>query len=76
MRNQCTLNSISTLRNNSAAENRPIEEKEEDDDTPESRLVARIVDWMLHGFQAKDKNVRLRCVQILGEMISYVGELE
>lgn len=58
---------------NPAAESRS---EEDEDDTPESRLVARIVKWLLQGFTAKEKNMRYRCVQMIGEMISFVGELE
>jgi condensin complex subunit 3 len=58
-----------------AAENRPGEDEDEED-TPESRFVDRAVKWLLPGFESKDKNIRYRCVQIIGEMISFVGELE
>jgi condensin complex subunit 3 len=48
----------------------------DDDDTLASRFVARVLKWLLHGFVAKNKNVRFRCVHIVSEMISHLGELE
>ena len=58
---------------------RQIEENpddEDDEDTPSSRLVATLLKRLLKGFQAKDKIVRYRVVQIVAELIFSLGELE
>jgi condensin complex subunit 3 len=49
---------------------------EEDTDTTTSRFVARILGWLLQGFQAKNKNVRFRCLHLVSELISHIGEVE
>lgn len=49
---------------------------DEDEETTASRFSALMVKHLLKGFQAKDKNVRLRVVQCMAEMISSIGELE
>lgn len=53
---------------------------EDDDDvveeTPASRFVARLLKWLLQGLSAKNKNVRYRCVQVIAEVISYLGFIE
>lgn len=48
----------------------------EDDENSTTRFVARLLAWLLKGFLAKNKIVRHRCVQIVGEMISHLGEIE
>ena len=48
----------------------------EDEETPASRFVAKLLSYMLKGFTAKDKNVRLRSVSIVAELVSHLGELE
>ncbi|KAF6764231.1 nuclear condensing complex subunit [Ephemerocybe angulata] len=50
--------------------------EEEDTETTTSRFVARIIGWLLQGFQAKNKNARFRCLHIVSELISHVGDLE
>ncbi|KAF4618520.1 hypothetical protein D9613_009993 [Agrocybe pediades] len=51
-------------------------QSEEDDDTPSSRFVARLLNWHLQGFEAKNKIVRYRCMFIISEMISHLGEID
>ncbi|KAG8932901.1 hypothetical protein FRC01_011776 [Tulasnella sp. 417] len=48
----------------------------DEDETTASRFVALLVKHLLRGFQAKDKNVRLRVLQCVAEMISSVGEMD
>jgi len=52
------------------------EDGEEDEESPTSRFVARLLSWLLQGFVAKNKNVRYRCIQTVSEMISHLGEIE
>ncbi len=49
---------------------------DDDDDTTASRFVSRLLRYILKGFEAKDKNVRYRVVQMVAEMVPYLGELE
>ena len=49
---------------------------DEDDDTYASRFTARLLRFLLKGFEAKDKNVRFRVVQSVTEMISHLGTIE
>ena len=51
-------------------------DKDDDEDTPASRFVARLLKHLLKGFLAKDKNVRYRVLQVVAEMISHLGEIE
>ena len=51
-------------------------EDEDDADTPTSRFVSHLLNWLLQGFAAKNKVVRYRCIQIVAEMISHLGEIE
>ncbi|KAG6887175.1 hypothetical protein C0992_000306, partial [Termitomyces sp. T32_za158] len=46
------------------------------DDTITSRFVLRLLNWLLEGFLAKNKIVRYRCVCIVSEMISHLGEID
>ncbi|OCH93098.1 hypothetical protein OBBRIDRAFT_725376 [Obba rivulosa] len=57
-------------------EERQKEELDEDDDTTSTRLVTRILKFLLKGCVAKDKVVRYRVLQCLSDMISYLGELD
>jgi condensin complex subunit 3 len=52
------------------------EEHDEDEDTPASRFVARLLKFLLRGFVAKDKSVRFRSVYLVAEMVSHLGEIE
>lgn len=52
------------------------EESDDDDDTPTSRFVSRLLKWLVQGFIAKNKVVRFRCIHIVSEMISHLGEIE
>ncbi|KAF9476968.1 hypothetical protein BDN70DRAFT_811386 [Pholiota conissans] len=49
---------------------------EDVDETSSTRFVARLLSWLLQGFVAKNKNVRYRCVHIISEMISHLGEID
>lgn len=51
-------------------------DEDEDEDTPATRFVARLLKHLLKGFLAKDKNVRYRVVQVVAEMVSHLGEIE
>lgn len=51
-------------------------EDEDDTETPTSRFVSHLLNWLLQGFVAKNKVVRYRCIQIVSEMISHLGEIE
>lgn len=51
-------------------------EDDNDAETPTSRFVSHLLNWLLQGFSAKNKVVRYRCIQIVSEMISYLGEIE
>ncbi|KAF8797851.1 hypothetical protein BYT27DRAFT_7123670 [Phlegmacium glaucopus] len=56
-----------------------LEERDPDDDDDESyasRFTARLLGFLLKGFEAKDKNVRFRVVQSVTEMISHLGAIE
>jgi hypothetical protein len=48
----------------------------EQDDTFATRFVIRLLKYLCQGFQAKDKVVRFRVIQIISEIISYLGEIE
>ena len=50
--------------------------QEDDDESATTRFVSRLLNWLLQGFIAKNKNVRYRCTQIVSEMISHLGEIE
>ncbi|KDR80169.1 hypothetical protein GALMADRAFT_62541 [Galerina marginata CBS 339.88] len=49
---------------------------EDDEETPTSRFVSRLLSWLLQGFVAKNKVVRYRCIHVISEMISHLGEIE
>jgi condensin complex subunit 3 len=46
------------------------------DGTPASRFVARLLEWLIHGFSSKNKTVRFRAVSIISDMVSNLGEIE
>ncbi|KAJ7678541.1 nuclear condensing complex subunit [Mycena rosella] len=48
----------------------------EDDDTTASRFTAKILKFLLKGFQAKDKFVRFRVVSLAAEMVVHLGEVD
>lgn len=50
--------------------------QEDDDENTTTRFVSRLLNWLLQGFVAKNKNVRYRCTHIVSEMISHLGEIE
>ncbi|KAJ7039564.1 nuclear condensing complex subunit [Mycena alexandri] len=64
--------------NERAAEDR-VEADDDDDsegDTTASRFTARLLKFLLKGFQAKDKNVRYRVISLAGELVFNMGELD
>lgn len=50
--------------------------KDDDDESLASRFVSRLLQWVLQGFEAKNKIVRQRTAHIVSEMISHIGEIE
>ncbi|KAF9225668.1 hypothetical protein BS17DRAFT_777480 [Gyrodon lividus] len=52
------------------------EDDDDDDDTTAARFITRLLKFLLKGFLAKDKIVRYRCVHILTEMVSHLGEID
>jgi condensin complex subunit 3 len=48
----------------------------DDDDALASRFTARLLRFLLKGFLAKDKTVRYRVLQIIAEVICYLGEIK
>ncbi|OBZ78081.1 Condensin complex subunit 3 [Grifola frondosa] len=58
------------------AEERKKEEADDEDDTPASRFLSRIINFLLKGCVAKDKVVRFRVVQCIADMISHLGEID
>lgn len=67
-----TLNDSLSL----AAKDKEAASEDEEEDTPTSRLVAALLKHLIKGFNAKDKIVRYRVVQIVAELIFSLGELE
>ncbi|TFL04771.1 nuclear condensing complex subunit [Pterulicium gracile] len=41
-----------------------------------SRFISRVLKWLLGAFQAKDKNVRFRALQLVSELIAHLGEID
>jgi condensin complex subunit 3 len=73
------LRSRSLLIHRAAAEeNAPTMVNNEDSEgnTTVTRFIARLLDRLLHGFQAKDKTIRHRAVQLVAEMVANLGEIE
>lgn len=52
------------------------QETAEDDDTPASRFVSRLLKHLVKGLEAKNKMVRYRCINIIAEMMAHLGEVE
>ena len=52
------------------------ENEDEDEDTPTSRFIGRFIRCMLKGFEAKDKTVRYRVLQIIAETLSAMEAVE
>ncbi|KAJ7183125.1 nuclear condensing complex subunit [Mycena filopes] len=61
--------------NERAAEEK-IDTDSQGDDTTASRFTARLLNFLLKGFQAKDKNVRYRVISVTAEMVANLGELD
>ncbi|THH04391.1 hypothetical protein EW145_g5552 [Phellinidium pouzarii] len=51
-------------------------EDENDEDTTTTRFISRLVKCLLKGFEAKDKTVRFRVLQIVAEMLSTMGDID
>ncbi|TFK26559.1 condensin subunit Cnd3 [Coprinopsis marcescibilis] len=49
---------------------------DEAEETTTTRFVARTLGWLLEGFPAKNKNVRFRCLHLVSELISHIGEVD
>lgn len=49
---------------------------DDDEDTPFSRFISRLLEYLSKGFGAKSKIVRYRCMTFLSEIIAHIGELE
>ncbi|KAJ1963954.1 chromosome condensation complex Condensin, subunit G [Dipsacomyces acuminosporus] len=47
-----------------------------DVDTVSSRFVELLIRYLLQGFQAKEKNTRLRCCQIVAMSVTCLGEID
>ncbi|KAJ6577355.1 nuclear condensing complex subunit [Mycena capillaripes] len=63
--------------NERAADEKAEQEDESDDtDTTASRFTAKLLKFLMKGFQAKDKVVRYRVISIAAEMIVHLGELD
>ena len=54
----------------------PTPADDDDDETAASRFVARLIGYILKGFDAKDKNVRYRVLQITAEIMPYLSAQE
>jgi len=52
------------------------EGRDEEEDTIADRFMARVFRHFLQAFVAKDKTIRYRAVQIVGEMLPHVGLME
>ncbi|KAJ6570219.1 nuclear condensing complex subunit [Mycena vulgaris] len=62
--------------NERAAEEKESDNDNDDDDTTASRFTAKLLKFLLKGFQAKDKIVRYRVVFIVAEMVAHLGEVD
>jgi condensin complex subunit 3 len=52
------------------------DDDDEDGDSPATRLTAKILKFLLKGFETKEKITRYRVVQISAEVVRHLGELE
>lgn len=63
-----------------AAGNKPdepvVDDDEEEEDTPATRFVAILLKHAIKGFPAKNKNVRLRCCQVVALLINGLESLD
>ncbi|KAJ8693485.1 chromosome condensation complex Condensin, subunit G [Pleurotus ostreatus] len=62
--------------NEKASELKMEDDEDADDDTTASRFTASLLGHLLEGFEAKDKTVRYRVLQIITEMVAHLGELD
>ncbi|KAG6815820.1 hypothetical protein H0H87_011119 [Tephrocybe sp. NHM501043] len=49
---------------------------DDNEDTFASRFVRRLLNYLLEGFLAKNKITRYRCICVVSEMISHLGEID
>ncbi|GAA96442.1 uncharacterized protein L969DRAFT_62163 [Mixia osmundae IAM 14324] len=64
---------LATLREQ---DSKPQEDEDEDQDGPASRLVNGLVKYLLRGFEAKNKTVRWRSVQIVALVLRALPDLD
>ncbi|KAJ7722735.1 nuclear condensing complex subunit [Mycena maculata] len=57
-------------------EDKDEDEDNEENDTTASRFTAKLLKFLLKGFQAKDKVVRYRVIFLSSEMLGQLGELD
>ncbi|KAF4583522.1 hypothetical protein EYR38_002274 [Pleurotus pulmonarius] len=62
--------------NEKASELKIEDDEDADVDTTASRFTASLLGHLLEGFEAKDKTVRYRILQMITEMVAHLGELE
>lgn len=52
------------------------EDEDEDESTWGTRFTAKVVKSVVRGFEVKEKNVRVRTLQIFESFIPYLGPIE
>lgn len=52
------------------------ENEDEEEETTGSRFYTDVLNFLLPGFAAKDKNVRFRCCQLVAAMLRNMPDLE
>ncbi|KAL4262617.1 CND3 (condensin subunit 3) family protein [Pleurotus pulmonarius] len=62
--------------NEKASELKIEDDEDADVDTTASRFTASLLGHLLEGFEAKDKTVRYRILQMITEMVAHLGELD
>ncbi|KAJ7090909.1 armadillo-type protein [Mycena belliarum] len=62
--------------NDKAAEDMHDRSEDEDSSTTASRFTARLLKFLLRGFQSKNKDVRYRILFIVAETVAYLGEID
>ncbi|KAL1742526.1 nuclear condensing complex subunit [Schizophyllum fasciatum] len=53
-----------------------LNEKDTEESGISARFIVRLLNWLLMGFNAKNKVTRWRVVQIVSELIAHLGELD
>jgi condensin complex subunit 3 len=67
---------LSLTRRIAAEDREVVPNDSDDDDTTASRFTAKLLKFLLKGFQAKDKFVRYRVIFLVAEMVAHLGEVE